>query len=430
MAELQGLTFLFGGLLGAGGVGNDSLTLSGIAAGTPVCGQPSLSQNHSLGPNNLAAGTPVCGTTALTQNHSLGPNGLAAGTPVCGQPTVTLAGTLEPLSLTAGAPVLGTSTLTQNHSLGPNGLATGSPVVGITSLTQNHSLTATGLVAGSPVLQGVTLSQNHAFTPSGLVTGSPVCGVLPFSQGHVLNSASLAAGQPVLGSPTLLSIPPIAGSSWWIYWYSFKVMTMQKNQAGQSITMLAIDTATGKPKTGDAANLTAYISKDDGAVTALGDTSATETSATNAKGLYTWSLTQAETNAGKLVFSGKSATANVELIPVTVYTTSEIDAAAIAVAVRSELAVELARIDVAISTRTGGGSGGTAYSITVTDGVLPLDGVAVWVTTDEAGTNAIAGPVHTNAMGQAVFALEPGSYYAFCQRSGTNFTNPQPITVA
>jgi hypothetical protein len=296
--------FLFGGLLG----GNDSLTLSEFATGTPACGQPSLSQNHSLGPNSLATGSPVVGSAALS---------------------------------------------------------------------------------------------------------------------HVLDFASLAAGQPVLGSPTLF-----VESSWWIYWYSFKVMKMQNNQAGQSITMLAIDTATGKPKTGDAANLTAYISKDDGAVTALGDISATETSATNAKGLYTWSLTQAETNAGKLVFSGKSATANVELIPVTVYTTSEIDAAAIAVAVRSELAVELARIDVAISTRTGGGSGGTAYSITVTDGVLPLDGVAVWVTTDEAGTNAIAGPVHTNAMGQAVFALEPGSYYAFCQRSGMNFTNPQPITVA
>ncbi len=101
---------------------------------------------------------------------------------------------------------------------------------------------------------------------------------------------------------------------------------MQKNQAGQSITMLAIDTATGKPKTGDAANLTAYIAKDDGAVTALGDASAAETDATNAKGLYTWTLTQAETNADKLVFSGKSTTTNVELIPVIVYTISEMDA--------------------------------------------------------------------------------------------------------
>jgi hypothetical protein len=430
MAELQGLTFLFGGLLGAGGVGNDSLTLSGIAAGTPVCGQPTLTQNHSLGPNNLAAGTPVCGQPTVTLAGMLEPLSLTAGTPLLGTSTLTQNHSLTASGLATTAPVCGTTALTQNHSLAPSGLATGSPVVGTTILAQNHSLTATGLVAGSPVLQGAALIQNHVLGPSGLAAGTPVCGVLPFSQGHVLNSASLTAGQPVLGSPALLSIPPIAGSSWWIYWYSFKVMTMQKNQAGQSITMLAIDTATGKPKTGDAANLTAYISKDDGAVTALGDTSATETSATNAKGLYTWSLTQAETNAGKLVFSGKSATADVELIPVTVYTTSEIDAAAIAVAVRSELAVELARIDVAISTRTGGGSGGTAYSITVTDGVLPLDGVAVWVTTDEAGTNAIAGPVHTNAMGQAVFALEPGSYYAFCQRSGTNFTNPQPITVA
>ena len=42
--------------------------------------------------------------------------------------------------------------------------------------------------------------------------------------------------------------------------------------------------------------------------------------ATNAPGLYVFDLTQAETNADKLVFSGKSATANVKVIPVTVYT--------------------------------------------------------------------------------------------------------------
>jgi hypothetical protein len=254
-----------------------------------------------------------------------------------------------------------------------------------------------------------------------------VCGTLVLGQVHVFSVVAVSAGLPQLGNPTIQST---GVASWWIYWYSLEAMKMRKNQSGQAITMLAIDTATGKPKTGDAANLTAYVSKDDGAVTVLGDVSAAEIDATNAKGLYTWTLTQAETNADKLVFSGKSVTGNVEIMPVTAYTTSEINAAAFAVAVRSELAVELARIDVAISTRTGGGSGGTAYSITVTDGVLPLDGVAVWVTTDQAGTNSIAGPVHTNAMGQAVFALEPGSYYAFCQRSGTNFTNPQPITVA
>jgi hypothetical protein len=254
MAELQGFTFLFGGLLGAGGVGDDALTLSGIAAGAPACGQPSLSQNHSLTASVVASGSPVCGTTTLTQNHGL---------------------------------------------------------------------TATGLAAGSPVLQGTALGQNHAFTLSGLATGSPVCGTLVLGQVHVFSVVAVSAGLPQLGNPTIQST---GAANWWIYWYSFEVMTMQKNQAGQSITMLAIDTATGKPKTGDAANLTAYVSKDDGAVTVLGDVSAAETDATNAKGLYAWTLTQAETNADKLVFSGKSTTTNVELIPVIVYTISEMDA--------------------------------------------------------------------------------------------------------
>jgi hypothetical protein len=96
---------------------------------------------------------------------------------------------------------------------------------------------------------------------------------------------------------------------------------MFKNTASQKVTVLAFDVSTNLPKTGDAANLTVYVSKDDGAVTALGDTSATELSSTNAKGLYAFDVTQTETNANKLVFSGKSATANIEVVPLTVYTT-------------------------------------------------------------------------------------------------------------
>lgn len=96
---------------------------------------------------------------------------------------------------------------------------------------------------------------------------------------------------------------------------------MRKNTSGQKITLFAIDASTNAPKTGDAANLTAYVSKDDGSVTVLGDTSATELDSTNAKGLYSFDLTQAETNADKLVFSGKSSTSNVYLRPETIYTT-------------------------------------------------------------------------------------------------------------
>jgi hypothetical protein len=97
---------------------------------------------------------------------------------------------------------------------------------------------------------------------------------------------------------------------------------MFKNVASQKLTVFAYDATNGLPKTGDAANLTAYVSKNDGTVTALGDTSATEQDATNAKGYYIFDLTQAETNADKLMFSAKSTTSNIVVlaVPSVVYT--------------------------------------------------------------------------------------------------------------
>lgn len=89
---------------------------------------------------------------------------------------------------------------------------------------------------------------------------------------------------------------------------------MFKNVASQKIALFALDSATGKGKPGDAANITAYVSKDSGAVTVLGDTSATEMDATNAKGWYLFDLTQGETNGDQLLYSGKSSTSGIEIV--------------------------------------------------------------------------------------------------------------------
>lgn len=86
---------------------------------------------------------------------------------------------------------------------------------------------------------------------------------------------------------------------------------MYKAKSGQKLSCCMWTAATGLLKTGDAANLTAYVSIDDGAVTALTDTSATEDSAANAPGFYTFDLTAAETNGNKLKFTVKSATSGV-----------------------------------------------------------------------------------------------------------------------
>lgn len=97
---------------------------------------------------------------------------------------------------------------------------------------------------------------------------------------------------------------------------------MNKNVASQKLIVYVYDSTTNLPKTGDAANLTAYVSKDYGSVTVLGDTSATEMDATNGKGYYLFDLTQAETNADVLLFSCKSTTANMVPLgmPAVVYT--------------------------------------------------------------------------------------------------------------
>lgn len=88
---------------------------------------------------------------------------------------------------------------------------------------------------------------------------------------------------------------------------------MFKNQATKFL-VYAYDATTNLPKTGDAANITVYVSKDFGAVTATADTTATELDATNAKGYYWVDAAQAETNADDLLISGKSSTANIVVI--------------------------------------------------------------------------------------------------------------------
>lgn len=89
---------------------------------------------------------------------------------------------------------------------------------------------------------------------------------------------------------------------------------MQKNVASQKIALFAFDTTSGAAKTGDSANITPYVSKDYGTVTVLGTTTATEMDATNAKGWYSFVLTQGETNGDSLLFTAKSTTANISIV--------------------------------------------------------------------------------------------------------------------
>ena len=76
------------------------------------------------------------------------------------------------------------------------------------------------------------------------------------------------------------------------------------------------------------------------------------------------------------------------------------------------------------------GSGAISETVTIDDGTDPIPGVGVWVTTDEEGSNVVAGTLVTDANGQVTFQLDEGTYYVWKQLAGYEFTNPQTMTVS
>lgn len=150
---------------------------------------------------------------------------------------------------------------------------------------------------------------------------------------------------------------------------------MFKNVTSQKIALFAFDTTTGAAKTGDAANITAYVSKDHGSVTVLGDTSATEMDATNAKGWYLFDVTQTETNADTLLFTGKSSTANISIVGRPIFTRPPNHSA---LSIDSNGRVDV--IKVAGTTQT---AGDLATLITAVDDFVDTEVAAIKAKTDQ-----------------------------------------------
>ena len=93
-----------------------------------------------------------------------------------------------------------------------------------------------------------------------------------------------------------------------------------------------------------------------------------------------------------------------------------------------------------IGTGTGGGGGGSPTGagsevvddIVITEDGSPVDGAAVWVTTEAVpGGPVAAGTLYTDAFGKPdpYFLLDPGTYYLWVQRAGTEFPNPTEFEV-
>ena len=79
------------------------------------------------------------------------------------------------------------------------------------------------------------------------------------------------------------------------------------------------------------------------------------------------------------------------------------------------------------------GPGAIALPVIITDVVTGLAVVdaEVWVTTDAAGANTIAGTLRTNASGQAIFYLDAGTYYVWAAKVGDyDFANPKQAVVS
>ena len=94
---------------------------------------------------------------------------------------------------------------------------------------------------------------------------------------------------------------------------------MNRNQSGQKIPVYAYIPSTGLPRTGDAGNITATLSKDGAVAAAIADTNPTE----GAGGWYWFDLTQAETDCRVATVAGASATGDTAIVPVVFSTGSD-----------------------------------------------------------------------------------------------------------
>lgn len=79
---------------------------------------------------------------------------------------------------------------------------------------------------------------------------------------------------------------------------------------------------------------------------------------------------------------------------------------------------------------SGAGSIEFTYTVYQDDDTTPIEGVAVYVTSDLAGANIVAGTKRTDSSGEVVFYLDAGTYYLWRQHGGWNFTNPDTEVVA
>ena len=88
------------------------------------------------------------------------------------------------------------------------------------------------------------------------------------------------------------------------------------------------------------------------------------------------------------------------------------------------------RLDVAVSTRVTGGAGALTRTIGLTAGGNPLEGASLWLATDAAGANVVAGPLVTDSQGEPTVLLDAGSFYVWVQKDGFTSIIGQPVSLS
>lgn len=246
---------------------------------------------------------------------------------------------------------------------------------------------------------------------------------------------------------------------------------MQKNVASQKWIVFAFDETDNTPKTGDAAQITAEISKDG----AAGGGNITDTNPTELEdGYYVFNLEQGETNADLLLILPESSTGNIQVIgvPGAVWTTSLTHTAAgyLDAAISGRSSHDAAGVKTAIEAngskldhlwemteddsgtrrltensleQAPGGGGGDAteanqntiiaallgpgdYTVTLTirtTGGTPISGISVWLNTSNDRSISVAGNKVTDVNGEVEFDLDYTTYYIFCNLSGYIFAS-------
>lgn len=149
------------------------------------------------------------------------------------------------------------------------------------------------------------------------------------------------------------------------------------------------------------------------------------------EGIYKVAFSAAELDT-KGVFLYNAYTSDSDQYPGAVQLT-DTDPDEVAAAVSAAVDAVLTAAHGAGSWQTTGapGTGSVTFTYTMTSQLtgLPLDGVFVWVSTDLAGANVIASG-STDAFGNVVFFLDPGTYYFWRRHSQFTFGNPDTEVVA